>query len=205
MVEGRHYLSPPSYGIWIPPDVEHEAWNRGDIFYVSTYVDRSLCGDLPGETVTLALSPLLKAILADFAARGVTVPESAEDHRLATVLVDCIRRAPRFDSYLPFTADPLLAPIVEALQREPGNRLALAEWARSTGVTERTLSRRWHKAMGISFNDWRQRLKLVKSLSLLDAGERVQDVARSLGYNDASAFIAMFHRLTGASPTRMSR
>jgi AraC-like DNA-binding protein len=203
--EGQRYLSPPSYGIWIPPGVAHEAWNREDMSYVTTYVGRPLCQDLPTEVRTLALSPLLKAMLADFAAREVTVPRSDEDLRLALALVDQIRLAPRYDSYLPFTENTLLTPIIAALQNEPGNRLSLAEWARRAGVTERTLSRHWRSSLGLSFNDWRQRLKLVTSLSLLDAGMRVQDVAAALGYNDASAFIAMFRRLTGASPTRMNR
>jgi AraC-like DNA-binding protein len=200
-VAGKRYLSPPSYGIWIPPDVEHEAWNKGDMFYVTTYVDRTLCGRLPKAVRTLALTPLLKAILADFAARNITLPRSPEDHRLALVLVDQIGLARQYDSYLPAAADALLAPIVEALHAEPSSRQSLAEWARRAGVTERTLSRRWQGSTGLTFNEWRQRLKLVKSLALLEAGYQVQYVSKALGYNDPSAFIAMFRRLTGSSPT----
>lgn len=204
-VGGRRFLSPPSYGIWIPPGVEHEAWNRDDIFYVTTYVSAALCGDLPGDVVTLELSRLLKAILADFAERDVTVPRTDADERLAMVLVDQIAVAPRFDSYLPFTDDPLIGPVIQALQHDLANRLSLAEWARRADVTERTLSRRWRQVLGISFNDWRQRQKLVAGFSLLDTGLTVQDVAKRLGYNDTSAFIAMFRRLTGATPTRPIR
>lgn len=202
-VEGRRFLSPPSYGIWIPPGTAHEAWSREDMLYVTTYVSAELCESLPRSVRTLALSPLLKAVLADFAGRGVTVPQSAPDRRLARVLVDQIALAPQFDSYLPFTADRLLAGIVDSLSADPGNRLSLAEWARRAGVTERTLSRRWQSSFGIPFSEWRLRLKLVRALSLLDAGEQVQSVARALGYSDASAFIAMFRRMTGSSPTAL--
>jgi hypothetical protein len=132
LVEGRHYLS-PSYGIWIPPGVEHEAWNREDIFYVTTYIERDLYDALPKETVTIGLSHLLKAILADFAERNVLVPQSDADHRLAMVLVDQIAAAPNFDSYLPFTKDALIGPVIEVLQSDLGNRLSLAEWARRAG------------------------------------------------------------------------
>lgn len=200
-VAGQRYLSPPSYGIWIPPEVEHEALNRADMLYVTTYVDRTLCGDLPSTLRTLALSPLLKAILADFADRDVTVPRTAEDLRLAFALVDQIRMAPAFDTYLPFTDDPLLVPILHALSQKPGDRRSLAEWARQTKVTERTLSRHWQKSLGMSYNQWRQRHKLIASLPKLDSGVPVQVVAHWLGYNDASAFIAMFRRHTGVSPT----
>jgi hypothetical protein len=40
LVEGRHYLSPRPMGSG--PGVEHEAWNREDIFYVTTYIERDL-------------------------------------------------------------------------------------------------------------------------------------------------------------------
>jgi AraC-like DNA-binding protein len=202
-VEGVRYLSPPHYAIWLPPDTLHDAWNQQDIRYVTVYVERSLCADLPATTSTLSISPLLKAILADFAARDVTLPQTTEDLRLAQVLVDQIRLAPRFDSYLPMSSDPLLGPVLRSLQAAPGDRRSLGEWARAMKTTERTLSRRCHFELGLSFNEWRQRLKLVSALAMLDSGRPVQEIARDLGYSNASAFIAMFHRLTGTSPTQM--
>lgn len=94
-IQGRRYLSPPHYAIWLPPDTMHGAYNQHDLRYVTVYIERALCADLPGKPSTLSISPLLKAILADFAAREVTIPETAEDLRLAQVLVDQIRTAPR--------------------------------------------------------------------------------------------------------------
>lgn len=199
-VEGKRFLSPPSYGIWIPPGTVHEAWNREEMLYVTTYVAAELCAGLPTTVRTLAISPLLKAIHADFANRGITMPVTGADKRLARVLVDQIASVPQFDSYLPFTEDTLLAGIIKRLLENPGDRTSLAEWARRASVTERTLSRRWQSAVGISFNDWRLRLKLVRAISLLETGTKVQKVALELGYNDASAFIVMFRRMTGASP-----
>ena len=202
-IEGVRYLSPPHYAIWLPPDTMHGAWNQHDLHYVTVYVERALCADLPTEPSTLSISPLLKAILADFAARDVTVPQTREDLRLAQVLVDQIRLAPRSENYLPLSDDPLLGPVLKALQADPGDRNSLAEWARRMGTTERTLSRRCNDDLGISFNEWRQRLRLIEALALIEAGEPVQRIATQLGYGSASAFIAMFRRLTGTSPTRL--
>lgn len=204
-VLGVRYLSPPAYGIWIPPQTEHSAWNHEEMIYVTVYVHSDLCKDLPTVVQTIALSPLLKAILADFSERHITSPATPEDQRLAMVLVDQVRIAPRYDSYLPFTGDDLISPIILALQSKPDERRSLAEWARLAGVTERTLSRRWQQGTGLSFNEWRQRQKLVVALSMLEQGEKVQSVATSLGYSDPSAFIAMFRRQTGFSPTNLVR
>lgn len=202
-VQGVRYLSPPQYAIWLPPDTLHSAHNKQDLRYVTVYVERALCADLPDALSTLSISPLLKAILADFAARDVTVPKTTEDLRLAEVMVDQIRLAPRCESYLPISDDPLLRPVLSALQSDPGDRHSLAEWARRVGTTERTLSRRCQDDLGISFNEWRQRLKLVAALSMIEAGEPVHRIASELGYSNASAFIAMFRRLTGTSPTQL--
>ncbi|AKH65587.1 hypothetical protein VY86_21740 [Photorhabdus thracensis] len=49
-------------------------------------------------------------------------------------------------------------------------------------------------------NEWRQRLKIVRAMQLLEQGEKVESVAFEMGYSSASAFIAMFHRLTGRTP-----
>lgn len=49
-------------------------------------------------------------------------------------------------------------------------------------------------------NEWRQRMRVVKAIRLLEKGAKVESVAFEVGYNSASAFIAMFHRQTGLTP-----
>ena len=142
----------------------------------------------------------MRAVLADFERRGITYPDTPEDRRMAQVVIDQTRQARAYASYLPSTTELPLAPILAALQREPGERGA-AHWAATAGITERTLLRHCQQHLGMSFNDWRQRLRVVSALGMLDAGLPVQDVARRLGYSTPSAFIAMFQRLTGNRPT----
>ncbi len=48
-VAGQRFISPPSYGIWIPPHAIHSAYNRHSIVYRSVYLDLSLCADLPQQ------------------------------------------------------------------------------------------------------------------------------------------------------------
>lgn len=204
-IGGQRYLSPPHYAIWIPPGLEHHAWIPYDIRYVSVYIRHDYCDGLPAEPCTLGISALIKAILADFAERRLHRPESASDMRMAEVLIDQLRLAPRRESYLPTSDDPVLAPVLNALREDPGDRRSLAEWARGLDVAERTLSRRFLRSLGVSFNDWRQRIKLVTAMALLEQGLPVHAVSRRLGYGNASAFIAMFRQLTGLSPTDLRK
>ncbi|WP_417805969.1 AraC family transcriptional regulator [Thalassospira lucentensis] len=202
-VDGRHLLCPPRFATWIPANALHSCRNRQNCEFVSVYIDSSLCADMPKHPCTLVLSPLIKSILADFASREVTVPETPQDHRLVRVLMDQLIIAPRKKSYLPTSDEPDLKPVIDALLASPGDRRSLGDWAMLLGVTERTLSRRFHREIGLSFSEWRQRLKLVASLSMLEDGMSVTRISQELGYNSASAFISMFKRLSGASPLQL--
>lgn len=203
-IEGKRFCCPPHYATWIPADALHCCHNRNMVSFVSVHIERHLCDGMPDSACTLALSPLIKAIIADFETRGVTEPKTEEDVRLALVLVDQLKKAPRRESYLPFSDDLMVRPITDALHKDPGDGRSLAEWASALDTTERTLSRRFQSCLGMSFNEWRQRLKLVASLPLIEEGRPVQEIASELGYNSPSAFIAMFRRQTGTSPTHLS-
>lgn len=56
--------------------------------------------------------------------------------------------------------------------------------------------------MGLSFGRWRQQLHLMIALSKLAEGQSVQNVAGILGYDSVNAFITMFKKSLGKSPTQ---
>ena len=67
--------------------------------------------------------------------------------------------------------------------------------------TTRTLARLFDRELGMSFRAWRQQRRLLASLEMLAGGQPVTSVALDLGYDSPSAFIAMFKRALGKSPT----
>jgi AraC-like DNA-binding protein len=52
----------------------------------------------------------------------------------------------------------------------------------------------------MNFAEWRQRLRVVKAMPMLESGMKVETIALDLGYSNASAFISMFRRLMGVTP-----
>ena len=199
-IAGKRYLSPPAYALWIPPDVEHASRTNLDIEYVVVHVARDRCEGLPTEPCTLALTNVIKAIVTDLTARGIGHPRTEMDLRMAQVVIDQLIGAKRYSSYLPSTDDSLLSPIVRMIEADPGDRRSLKQWAGSVGSTERTLSRRWQACLFMSYNEWRQRLRLVKAVTLLERGIPVKVIAHELGYRNTSAFIEMYRRRFGVSP-----
>jgi AraC-like DNA-binding protein len=202
-LEGRHYLAPPQYGIWIPPRVAHVGLNRHEATFCSLYLARERCSRLPREACAVAVGPLLKALLEQLRARRIDTPRKPSDERLVEVLVDELEAAPRQGTYLPTSEDPLLRPILTTLEARPDDQRTLAEWASAVHATERTLVRRCQRDLGMSFGEWRQRLRVVRALALLEEGRSVESIALDLGYGSSSAFIAMFRRMTGSSPDKL--
>ncbi|TDR82886.1 AraC family transcriptional regulator [Paludibacterium purpuratum] len=204
-IEGRPFRVPPQYALWTPPEKEHDAHTLQGGRHHSVYIDAALCRGLPAEPCALQLSPILKAILEDFATRRLNVPHTPADRRLTEVLLDQMRQARCSDSYLPGSNDPQLSRLLDALQHCPGNNDTLAQWAEQLHSTERTLARRCQRELGMSFGEWRQRLRFLTALSMLEKDLSVLHIALDLGYSTASAFIAMFQRRSGLTPEQYRR
>ena len=204
-VAGSRFMSPPQYAVWIPPDTEHSSYNAQAIVYRSVGLAPALCAQLPKQPCTLAISDILKAILSDFAQRDVNIPHTEADIRLAQVLVDQLKQAPIHDGFLPYARQSGLLGVLEGMQAEPGDNRPLAQWAEQVHVSERTLARQFVRELGMSFGEWRQRLRYLAAIEALDSERSVQQVAFDLGYSTASAFIAMFQRHAGCTPEQYRR
>lgn len=204
-VQQHHYLVPPQCGLWLPPNVAHRGLNRHAVHFSSLYVSQELTTALPRAVCALRVSPLLRAVLDELRQQGAPVPHTAATSRLLQVALDQIGQARQAGSYLPSSNDPLLSPVIEALMVEPGDTRTVAQWAATVHTTERTLMRRAQSELGMPLAQWRQRLRVVKAMPLLLAGETVENIAHDLGYASASAFIAMFRGLAGVTPDEYRR
>lgn len=199
-VADHHYLAPPHYGIWLPPDLEHVGLNRLEAHHCSLYIARPGCIVLPSTPCAMTVSPLVRALLEHLRQQTPDALATAEGARLMQVLLDQLTQAPRAGSYLPGSDDPALGAVLRMLQTNPGDNRSLPELAHAAHSTERTLARRAQRDLGMSFAQWRQRLRVVKAMPLLEANQTVETIALDLGYGSASAFISMFKRLVGTTP-----
>ncbi|MDI9776072.1 helix-turn-helix domain-containing protein, partial [Pseudomonas aeruginosa] len=56
-------------------------------------------------------------------------------------------------------------------------------------------ARHCQRELGMTFGEWRQRLRFLAAIEALEAGRGIQQIAFDLGYSSPSAFISMFRRL----------
>lgn len=199
---GKRLIGVPGVGIWFPPGCVHECYNHHQMVFNVMNVTRELCGSMPQDACMIGLTDIFQTIFADFFNRGLQLPTAVEDLRLAHVLLDQIRQAPAQDFSLPTVDDPVLEPIIKHYEQNPGDNTSLAVWAKQLFSTERTINRKFQRALGMSFRDWRMRLRFLHAISLLHQGITIEEIAFSVGYSSSSAFINMFSKFAHTSPQR---
>jgi AraC-like DNA-binding protein len=92
--------------------------------------------------------------------------------------------------------------VAEALQRDPSEQRSLEAVCKRAGASKRTIERLFQVETHLSLGKWRQQLRLMRSLQLLAAGEKITHAALETGYSTSSAFIAMFRKTLGTTPGR---
>ena len=148
----------------------------------------------------IEVSPLIRELICHFAEINSEYDEQGADGRLVQVLLDQLAAAPEVSLSLPLPHDTRLRQLCQQLQQQPQNPQTLRQWGEQLGASEKTLSRLFLRDTGMTFRAWRQRLRLLESLTALEQGRPVSDVALASGYESTSAFIAAFHQHFGQTP-----
>jgi AraC-like DNA-binding protein len=164
------WIVPPTRAVWIPPRVEHEVTLIGEVALRTVYVDASAAPRALTTCEVIDVSPLMREVIE---ALATTEPKT---------------QAVRYEL------------LTRLLLEQPGASLGLEEWAVRTGASPRTLARLFQQELGMTFGQWRQRVRLAHAAALVSTGQPLAAVAEKLGYESASAFSAMFKRVLGRSP-----
>jgi len=195
------FLAPPQRAILVPPDLPHAVISSPATEMRSLYIERSAIPWVAEHCKVLEINPLTRELINHFGSLPAEYDEHSADGRLVAVLLDQLQAAADTGLFLPWPAEQRLQPLCEALYRSPDLPDTLSDWAQQLALSEKTLTRLFVQHTGLSFRAWRQRLRLLSALPLLQQGERVTDVALACGYDSTSAFIAAFRRHMGLTPS----
>jgi AraC-like DNA-binding protein len=196
------WLVPAGQAIWIPPRVHHRVYAHGTTEAWVIFVDEAHAGGLPERCGTVVVSALLTELVVRAVEYGNAYAGDGPAARLARVLLDelaLLRVAPLL---LPAARDPRVACVMRALVADPASLQGLDELAEGSGASPRTLARLFKGETGMTFSEWRTRLRLVESIDRLARGRPVTEVALDLGYGSTSSFVYAFRRNMGVSPGR---
>lgn len=197
----RQWVVPPMQAVWIPPNQPHGLRSHGPYSGYSAYLSPGACAGLPVAPCLLCASALLLAAV-DRAASWETGASDTARHHIEELIREEIRTLPRVGAALVLPGEPRLRRLALALSDQPSDTRQLDAWAKAIGMAPRTLARRFLAETGMTLGAWRQHSRLMRAQEMLAAGAPVTTVALDLGYDNVSAFIAMFKRELGVTPGR---
>ncbi|EKK4081623.1 AraC family transcriptional regulator [Cronobacter dublinensis] len=199
-VKDALWLVPPRHAVWIPGNTPHRCRVTQNARTCFLFIEPG-AAVMPETCCTVAITPLVRELILYLAEQDPSYSPDGKTSRLATVLLEQIPGTPVKALHLPVSDHPKISHMAEALFADPGDRTTLQQWAVRLATSERSLARVVQSATGMSFGRWRQQLHLMIALNHLAEGKSVQNVAGTLGYDSVSAFITMFRKALGKSPT----
>ena len=196
------FVIPPEQALWRPAKTQHQHFCKNSVSNRSLYIDPAWSEELGNSVRTLTVDPLLKSLLLEVASWPELYQENEQTSRLTRVLIDRLAIAPSNELFMPTIKDNRLLPIIDELNHDPANKLTIEQWATKVGASSRTLNRLFNKHYGMGFSRWKQKLKILKSLEMLNTGTQLTNIAFELGYESTSAFITGFKKQLGCSPKK---
>jgi AraC-like DNA-binding protein len=186
----------------VPAGIEHAEEMSGHVAARSLYFVPGLSGSTPRDCSTINVPPLLRELILHATQLGVLDSGILAQARLIDVILDQLELVRTVPMQLPTPRDERAVRIAALLKENPSTQESLAEIARRGGASKRTIERLFRSETGMPFSQWRQRLRIIHALKLLAEGESVTSVALEAGYGSTSAFIAMFKKMVGTTPSR---
>jgi AraC-like DNA-binding protein len=197
VTEAATWVLPPTRALWIPAGLPHETRASGPATMRTLYIRPDLCAISWADPTPVAARPLL-ADLISYLDRETLDP--AQRERAESVLTDLLEPVARSTIEVRMPADERAREVAQALAGNPADKRTLDQWGRQIGASERTLARAFLADTGVPFGRWRTLLRLQAALPALADGQPVGNVARHVGYDSPSAFVAAFRHETGLTP-----
>lgn len=99
-------------------------------------------------------------------------------------------------------ADPLVAAMLEDLNKRLGDPVELSDLARRSGFSAQHLNRLFRKHLGVTPLQYLAKIRMERAAQFLREGQlTVAEIARRVGVPDPYYFSRLFHQHHGASPS----
>jgi AraC-like DNA-binding protein len=202
ITEKGRYFVPPQQTIIIPADLLHEMLAKTAVKISVFYFSDAEADELPVTPEVITVDHLLSALIIE----SINIPSDyvweSPDGRILRLIRDKLIQADELDTFLPYPKDRRLTNITERLLKHPSLKSDLKFWGKFVNASPRTLSRVFKKETNITYSEWRQRLNIQIAIKHLSLGDSINSIAELLGYESSSAFIYMFKKQMGVSPSQ---
>lgn len=202
ITEDGAWVAPPLRAIWVPGGIEHQVACRGPVSFRTLYIEPDASSRLPTACRVMEVSDLLRSLIIESVSVPLTYDTLGRDGCMMQLLLHEIELAPIGQLHIRMPQSRALRVMCEAILKDPSISASIDDWAKKTGMSRRTLTRRFRIETGISIATWITQARLIEAMSRIAEGASITSVAFEVGYESSSAFGAMFRRTFGTSPTR---
>lgn len=207
LVDGRWTPCRPRQAILLPPGTLQafqtatgKSWSFCWVRYQEAVGQRPLATAGTPVLARFDAEPLRLAILGlSSECRGVSDPGAT--HRWVELVQHYVQQFAR-----PTTHDPRLANLWEHVSAEPGRPWTITDLAESIHLSEKQFQRLCLRDLGRSPRQQLIWLRMRHAARLLLEGDqKIQAIARQVGYQNPFVFSATFKRVMGWSPSQYGR
>jgi AraC-like DNA-binding protein len=196
------WVVPPLRAVWIPAGTPHSVSMSGPVSMRTLYFLPTLIRSLPRKSFVMNVSSLLRELILHACKFPKLNKNAPVQRRIIEIVVDQMEISHSIPLQLPHPVDSRAMRVVQLLLAGPGKQWTLETLCVDCGASKRTIERLFLTETGMTFAKWRQQLRLLHAMQLLACGEKVTGAALDAGYNSPSAFISMFRKQLGTTPTR---
>ena len=194
------WLIPPHFALWIPAGIYHRIQMPGPVSMRTLYLRNRLSARLEQRCAVLHVTPLLRELIVETVRVGQLRMRNRYECALRDLLISQLQKASPMPTFVTLPREGRALAVAQAILQNPAEPKTLAALCLRTGVSVRTIERRFLSEVGTSFESWRRQVRLTKAVELLVSGCSVKEVAFKVGYCQTSAFVAMFRRTFGTTP-----
>ncbi len=196
------WVVPAQRAVWIPARTPHSIVMSGVVSMRTIYLRARMVRHLPRICCVVNVSTLLQELILHACTYPKLNRRSKIHAHLIDVLIDQLEMVRTIPLQLPNPCDVRALRVAKILERNPADSNSLEAACKQAGASKRTIERLFQEETRLSLGKWRQQLRLMRSLQLLAAGEKITYAALEAGYSTPSAFIAMFRKTLGTTPRR---
>jgi AraC-like DNA-binding protein len=165
------------------------------------YLKPRLARALTRNCCVVNVSPLLKELILHACSFPTLKKSIPWQRHLVDAIVDQLQAIQMVPLQLPNPSDPRAVRVAEILIADPSDARPLTQICKLAGAGKRTVERLFQEEVGMTIGKWRQQLRLMEAMRLLAEGAKVTHAALEAGYSTPSAFISMFRKALGTTPT----
>ncbi|WP_460931086.1 AraC family transcriptional regulator [Shinella zoogloeoides] len=187
-VPSASFIVPNGYGLLIAPNVPHTVTAHGRVAMQSLYIEANDTPQVNWEPIrVIPMSALLSAAISALLGEPVLYDVEGRGGHLVALILEEIASAEESPFALPMPTDRRLQKLCNDLADTPSIDFDIDHWADRLGMSRRTMTRRFRTETGMSFSEWRRRMRMAHVMRRRAEGARLDEAAVDVGYRSLSA------------------